>query len=85
MLVGTDGVGSSGQCEGEGRYVYTGFVLDSFGEPLDYFCSPCIRCEFMAHLRKRIGCSCALMLGRRLLNWMASISRGWDGDGDISS
>jgi hypothetical protein len=31
MLVGTDGVGRFGQCEGEGRYVYTGFVLDSFG------------------------------------------------------
>jgi hypothetical protein len=77
--VSWDGVGGFGMYEGEDRYVGTGFVLDSFGEPLDYFCSPSIGCEIMAHCGQRIESSCALEIGRRLLDWMASISRGWDG------
>lgn len=41
------------------RGVGTGFVLDSFGEPLDYFDSTCIRFELFAHCEGSIDLDCA--------------------------
>lgn len=44
------------------RGVGTGFVLDSFGEPLNYFSSPCIRFELLAHCEGSIDLDCACEL-----------------------
>lgn len=40
------------------RGVGTGFVLDSFGEPLHYFYSPCTRFELLAHCEGSIDLDC---------------------------
>jgi hypothetical protein len=47
--------------------VSTGFVYNSFGEPLDYFDSPSVGFELLAHHGLRIGLLYASTSGRRVL------------------
>lgn len=66
------------------RGVGTGFVLDSFGEPLDYVYSPSIRFELLAHCEGSIDLdyACKELDGivKRNGRWTSEAS-----DGDVSS